>query len=567
MSYTFAADFETVNNPNDCRVWSWGAVEVSPKLKIDSEIEKGLDMLSFKRWLFKSSKIVYFHNLKFDVTFILCELLATGWTYYKGDDTRNMPSRHFYGLVNDMGVVYKVILKYKRYTIEFRDSYKLLPYKLSKIGAFLDMDIQKGEIDYNKYRPINYQPTTEEWEYLRKDVVILALALQALKKENVKKLTMSSQTLHNYKKHLEQMKIDFDEWFPKLSTEEYDFILDSYVGGLVLVNENHKNKVLENVKVYDVNSMYPAKLTFERMPYGYGRWFTGEFSGNEKLYIVKLTCSFKLKKGQHPWVRIRNNYLYKANHCCKMSIGYVTLTMSSEDLKNFYKHYDVSIKEWHGGYAYQSTDKLFASYIDINNQKKVENDGNEMKRTLYKLYNNGLYGKFGMKKVMSLKEPYLGDNGELRWRIYKTEENDGVYLPVAIFTTAYARSELLTPMRELGNDFIYCDTDSIHCFSTPPHIEANTHHTELGKWDNEFNATVAKYLGAKLYYMDGYTSKGKHKIKITGAGMTDEIKEQITLDNFVIGGEPFQGARKSRNVKGGVCILNTTYQIFERGIR
>lgn len=564
----YAADFETNNDPNDCRVWAWGAVEVTHKLKPKDDIIKGRNLRNYMEWMFSSSKIIYFHNLKFDATFIMSDLLKRKWEHFKGDNPKDMDNRQFYTLINDMGIIYKIIMKVRNRTIELRDSYKLLAYKLDDIGKFLSMDIEKGHIDYDAPRPLGYEPTADEWEYLRKDVVILALAIQSLFGSGVKKLTMSSQTLANYKKHLANEKLDFDRFFPTLDQEEYDDIIGGYVGGLVYVNPNHQNEVVENVKVYDVNSMYPSKLSYEYMPMGKGRRFEGKYDGSDTLYIVTFTCTFKIKEGMHPWVRIKNNPLYKANKCALMSlIAPVKLTMCNVDLENFKLHYDVKFMEWHGGYSYTASNQLFQGYIAVNNQKKVEHDDNPFQRNLYKLYNNGLYGKFGMKKVMSLKEPYLDtEEGHLRYRIYKTEENDGVYLPVAIFTTAYARDELLRPMRELGDDFIYCDTDSIHCFNSCPHIDANTHHTDLGKWDNEFNATHAKYLGAKLYMLDGIDGKGKHKIKITGAGMTPEVKAQVTFENFCIGSE-FQGAKKSRNVKGGVCILPMTYRIYERGIR
>lgn len=55
------------------------------------------------------------------------------------------------------------------------------------------------------------------------------------------------------------------------------------------------------------------------------------------------------------------------------------------------------------------------------------------------------------------------------------------YLPVAIFTTAYGRCEIIKAVRNNidGDRVLYCDTDSMVTIGDPKGLEI--HDTELGK--------------------------------------------------------------------------------------
>ena len=57
----------------------------------------------------------------------------------------------------------------------------------------------------------------------------------------------------------------------------------------------------------------------------------------------------------------------------------------------------------------------------------------------------------------------------------------------------------------------------------------------------------------ELIHDDGTTT-----LDVKGAGMTPEIKEKITFDNFVIGAT-FEGKRASKQIKGGTHIYETPF--------
>ena len=63
---TLMADFETTTDPDDCRVWAGGAVDID-KLEV-AYIGTSID--GFMQWLSDKQTKVYWHNLRFDGEFV-----------------------------------------------------------------------------------------------------------------------------------------------------------------------------------------------------------------------------------------------------------------------------------------------------------------------------------------------------------------------------------------------------------------------------------------------------------------------------------------------------------------
>ena len=151
------------------------------------------------------------------------------------------------------------------------------------------------------------------------------------------------------------------------------------------------------------------------------------------------------------------------------------------------------------------------------------------------------------------------------------EEVDATYTAVASFITASARFKLLRAIRANLENFVYCDTDSIHLLKPiKERPELYTLGKKLGDFDLE-NGTYspeglpiseikrARYLGQKCYVLD--MGNGLKK-KIAGA--PDKVKEQIDWDNFHIGftsDENEYPKMRMENVKGGVLLIPTTFTI------
>ena len=126
---------------------------------------------------------------------------------------------------------------------------------------------------------------------------------------------------------------------------------------------------------------------------------------------------------------------------------------------------------------------------------------------------------------------------------------------MACFITAYAREKTIRSAQANYERFIYADTDSLKLigYETPDNLEI--HPTRLGDWKDEGDFSDSKFIRAKTYMM---TVDGK--TKVTCAGMPENVKEQVTYDNFRPGAT-FDGKLVPRRYPGGVVLEDTTFTI------
>ena len=141
----FVGDFETTvyTGKESTEVWASACVEMfTEDVKIFHSIAEQYNYLLF----LKSDIVCYYHNLKFDGNFWLYYLLvdlsyqqaykSTGETV--GDitwlSTNDMKNKSVAYLISDMGQWYRIVIKVNGYIIELRDSLKLLPFSVKRIG-------------------------------------------------------------------------------------------------------------------------------------------------------------------------------------------------------------------------------------------------------------------------------------------------------------------------------------------------------------------------------------------------------------------------------------------------
>ena len=118
--------------------------------------------------------VLFFHNLKFDGSFIVWWLLKNGYKWSKEKEPKTFDT-----MINKQGIWYQISIVWdvkgrnKHETI-IQDSLKKMPYSISAIAKNFgfDSDMQKLKIDYNCYRKENGVLSATDKEYLRHDVVI-----------------------------------------------------------------------------------------------------------------------------------------------------------------------------------------------------------------------------------------------------------------------------------------------------------------------------------------------------------------------------------------------------------
>lgn len=384
----YTADFETCTWLEDeTYVWAYAICEIGKEdnIKIGNSIDEFMKICSNGE-----NATYYFHNLKFDGSFILNWLLENDFTFIK--DKKESKTKTFSCLISDTGLFYQITIwfyKNKNYVRKciFYDSLKIIPLSVSAISKAFNLEETKLTIDYNKPRAKSgYVLTQEEKEYIKNDVVIVAKALNTLFKENLTKMTQGSNALSDYKQMVDKDK--FTYYFPSLTKAQDKDIRRSYKGGFTYLNPIYKEKEVGEGVVLDVNSLYPYVMFDKMLPYGEPVYFEGKYKEDRvyPLYIQMITCSFKIKKDKIPTIQIKHSYFYKSNEYLESSESYegniVALTLTSVDLKLFFEHYDVDNLKYIAGYKFKGKQGLFSEYIDKWTEVKIKSsiEGNRRKK-------------------------------------------------------------------------------------------------------------------------------------------------------------------------------------------
>lgn len=575
----FTADFETNVCEEDCRVWAYAICEIgaSENIIIGNDIEDFINWCSDP----KENYTVYFHNLKFDGEYIISYLLNNGYEVVK--DKKERKDKSFTCLISDMGQFYSIEIyfkvgKKKSNKVTIYDSMKLINKSVKQIAKDFNLPLNKLNLDYKRIRPKGYELQDYEKRYIKHDVLIMALALEELFKEGLTKMTIGSNALANYKK----INTYFMTFFPKLPLPIDADIRQSYKGGFTYLNPLYKDKVVEKLMVLDVNSLYPSVLYKEPMPHGMPIPFEGQYQEDKfhPLYVQTFSCAFEIKENMIPTIQIKGNLSFIPNEYIESSNGEVlTLTLTSVDLDMFFGHYNILTPIiWHGGWKFMQTHGLFTDYINTwtNAKIKAKKEGNKCLYAISKLMLNSLYGKFGTNPKVRSKFPYLDEEGRVCYECYEQEEKDPVYIPVATFTTAYARKKTIETsqairdytLKTYGEDYyIYSDTDSIHMKrlsreELEQFVEIDPY--ELGKWDVEHDdIAIGKFLRQKCYMeIDEENVK-----KVTVAGLPQDLAEYVTLEDFREGFSILKTDKDKKHkltykhVKGGVLLVDTDFSI------
>ena len=208
----FMGDFETTvyKGQVNTEVWASAVVEFNTEdVKIFHSIGETFDYLVS----LDSDIIIYYHNLKFDGSFWLSYLMVDlGWQLaahipkenesisdFEWVNQKFMKNKTFTYSISDMGQWYRIILKVHDRFIEIRDSLKLLPFKVARIGESFKTKHKKLDMEYKGFRYAGCEITPEEQQYIANDVLVVKEAMELMFEEGHKKLTIGSCCLAEYR--------------------------------------------------------------------------------------------------------------------------------------------------------------------------------------------------------------------------------------------------------------------------------------------------------------------------------------------------------------------------------
>lgn len=592
MESVYIADFETRAGEQaikDDKTWVWGWSLTS----IDDfeHVETGSSINTFFGLIRKLDDcVIYFHNLKFDGKFILDFLFKNGFHWVETRKEFYKSRYNFMALIDDSGVFYSITIHgtTQRSKIEIRDSFRKAPFSVEKLGKDFKTKYRKTTLEYELDRPVGYVPDSEELEYMKNDVRVVAEVMKHFYEEGLDKMTISGDSLETFKKMIGHNR--FKNYFPQLGSEEDSFVRKSYKGGWCYVDPRRQGDVL-TVKgnTYDVNSLYPSMMSstpyilkgkkqVNIYPKYQGKYFRGkyEYDPDYPLYVCRFKAQFKLKDGYLPTIQIKGGRFADNEYIVDTGNNVEELTLTCIDLELFLEHYELIHEiEYIDGYKYYGIAGIFDEYIDHFMLEKTTQTGS--RKAIAKLHLNSLYGKFGQKIKAESKEPYLYNDSKVRYKMMPEKERKPVYIPVATFCTAYARRFTITHAQENYEGFCYADTDSIHMIGDATGLEI--HPKNLCCWKHESAWDSAKFLRQKTYMEhiveeDGESCEPHWIVKC--AGMTDNVKERFLSEikagtkkvkDFDVGLSYENVKLKPCVVEGGVILKPTPFEIKGRKVK
>lgn len=565
------ADFETsteswLEKDNGvARVWLWGIYDIYNNLfEYGNSIESFMNKVLVRRQDY--NPIIYFHNLKFDGSYIVNWLLRNGFKF----DTKLSEENTFDTSISDMGIWYQIrVCIYKRgkmkYLVTFQDSLKKIPLAVREIPkAFKIEDEDKGELDYDTYREKGHIPTQTELDYLYHDCHIVAVAMDKLENTGFTKMTGSGDAFYQWKLTLQSERArergvnpdyTYRSIYPQLSIQEDDFIRRAYKGGWTYVNPKFAGQLITKpVEVWDINSMYPHKMKERYLPIGEPIYFKGKPKPNKyQCYIAHIMISFEIKENHLPSIQVKNSFYFNPTDYITSSEGNeIEMTVTNVDLKTIFSQYDVLSIEYIDGLYFNKSKGYFNEHIDKNMAIKEKAVGGE--RYIAKSRMNQVYGKTATSPRRQNKIPYLED-GVLKFRLSEIKVEEPEYTALGCFITAWARHDIIKDAQANYDNFIYCDTDSLHLLANEDGSEPNLpiHQTKLGFYKKEHNVIKSRFLRSKTY-IEQYDNGD---IEVKCAGASPEVKKGMTFDNFNVG-STFEGKLLPKQIKGG-CVLSKTY--------
>ena len=498
---------------------------------------------------------------------------------------------------------------------EFRCSYILSGYSLEKLAENLIHKMEKkvGQLDYKQIRTYKTPLTEEELEYCIEDVKII---IQFIREEmdRGENLADIPITKTGYVRRYTRNKTlknnsNYRNLITKLTVEpeEYKLLKQAFQGGFTHANHEYVSFTVEDVASYDFTSSYPAVMVSEEFPMSKGERVP-KIDNIDFFYklIKSFCCLIDIEiRDLKPLNGKDYEHILSYSRCRDVVEGVIDnsgkknvkikgidngrivqakrlkTTITEVDFITLTKFYDFKFKVL-DMYIYRKAylpkalvEAILDLYVDKTALKDVA--GKEVEYQVSKGMLNSLFGMTCMDIVRDTVAysdgvgwSEIGANTQDQISTYNENGNRFLFYPWGVWITAYARRNLFTGIYELGDDYVYSDTDSVKVKNREKHTEYfeqyNKHITNkinkvldfykiprekaapktikgevkpLGVWDYEGKYDLFKTLGAKRYMWYGLTKPGKDgkevydaKLSLTVSGINKKKAVPYLLEKY-----------------------------------
>lgn len=482
--------------------------------------------------------------------------------------------------------------------IEFRCSLKLAG---GKALANVAKDLQKYKVekavdnlDYEQMRTPLTPLTEKELLYCENDIrVILCYIQEKIEQDgDITKIPLTNTGyVRNYCR-----KECYSRWKPyrkvmeslTLEADEYSQLKRAFQGGFTHANAHYVAKVLDKVGSHDFTSSYPAVMVLEKFPMAKAEYISNGINESELMeLLITRCCLFDIEIWglmpklfhEHPISRYKcpvcenaivdNGRIVMAEH--------IITTITEQDFfvyTEFYTWDRIEIKNLRTYQKNYLPKNFVQSVLNLYEKKTVLKDveGEEIN---YMISKNMINAAYGMMVTDPIRDELIYSDDTF-YTIpknitegidrYNTNIRRFLFYPWGVWVTAYARANLFSGIIEMGDDYVYSDTDSIKSINTERHedyfnsynaqilqkieIASQYHNLDkslfapytkkgkqkiIGVWDDEGVYDKFKTLGAKRYLTMKGVQSTEPKYMITLAGSN----KKKTMEYLVGTGDPF----------------------------
>lgn len=520
--------------------------------------------------------VIYVHNLGYEFQF-MCN-------YFKWENVFAINER-------------KPIKALCSYGIEFRDSYILSGYSLANTAKNLTTHkVRKleGDLDYSLIRHQSTQLTDKELGYCSNDIEIILAYIneQIVQYDDITKIPLTNTgrvrkyvkdacyyTSSNHRKSNRGKYQRYRQIMSDLTLDKPTYIQlkRAFMGGFTHSNPNHTNKTLNDVASIDLTSSYPTVMLADKFPMSRAKELniTSVEELKKAMSLYCLVFDLKLEG-------LRNTLKYESyiseSKCFKMikpvvnngrvyDAELIETTITDVDFNIIEKVYEwdkISIANVRGFVKAYLPKSIIESILNLY-QDKTTLKGVEGKEVEYLLSKGMLNSVYGMCVTDVVKDEHVFNE---TWGVervdvdekideYNKSKNRFLFYPWGIWVTAYARRNLWTAILNIGDDYIYSDTDSIKMLNFDSHkeyVEKYNKHIgkkladmmehyklnvdllapktiqgkakPLGIWEFEGNYSHFKTLGAKRYLVK---ENGEFHLTVAGLSKKNGINHMVNI--------------------------------------
>lgn len=486
--------FDTETDHDDKTAWivQWAVSD-------GKEEWTGRTAAEFRDWLidFATQKeqgkfFFYIHNLKYDLEFIKYGLYDIAYRYncYLSPIMRN-------GQPISVSLIPSNLCPWQC-KITFRDSAKKIPGQLRELGRTIGLEKLEGvseDFAAGWSERVNFDDPAE-WEYVKRDARIVAVAMRNLHRDGSQRATASGDAWIDAKATMcgtgPHQREYWTQHYPILGYALDARLRKCYWGGINISQHRGVTTAEDRVCITheDVHSMYPTVMMFDELPYGMPIYL--ESMPKSGIWIGEVRIKLHLKDGMIPWFQFKcaaDNLMEGIDSGTPVidTTCWHELTITSVDLWNLSRFYDIDFDDDYEAcyWAFKSEIGYLKPYLDKWFKAKKEAANPSLERTVAKLRLNSVYGRFGLscdtEDVKLVRDPATG---ECVWVSEASiEEEQDNYIPMAAFITAYARARLCDNILLHPGQVIHCDTDSVIHIGLESDLIGHTN--ELGDWGIE----------------------------------------------------------------------------------